>query len=142
MKVKFGFFILISNYIKDPSEILGDYFDRTKIETAFKTDKEYLRILPLSKWSQRNVEGKIFSDIMTSIFRQRILECVKSRKWSVSSLIGKCQSLMCTFNSEANSVHVDYPSKQVKAFFKEFNIKIPEKIDLLDYLNELYYLKS
>ena len=29
-KVKFGFFILVSNYIKTPQEILDDYFFENK----------------------------------------------------------------------------------------------------------------
>ena len=48
-KVKFGYFVLISNYRKKPEDMLDDYFSRTRIETTFKTDKEYLKMLPLRK---------------------------------------------------------------------------------------------
>ena len=142
IKVKDGFFILVANYIKNPEEILRDYFDRTSIEAAFKTDKEYLKILPLRKWTHKNVQGKLFSDIITSIFRQKILEVAKNREWSVSSLIGKCQSLMCKFDKNKKIVFVEYPSKQVKNFYKEFNVLIPDEVDLNAYLNSLfkYYL--
>ena len=53
-------------------------FLRTNIETVFKTDKEYLKLLPLCKWSDIAVRGKIFTDIVNSIIRKNMYEYVKN----------------------------------------------------------------
>lgn len=58
MEVKDGFFVLISNIDTTPERLLTLYLDRCEIEVVFKTSKEYLRILPLSKWTDETVRGK------------------------------------------------------------------------------------
>ena len=137
-KVKFGFFVLISNYFKTPQEILDDYFTRTNIETVFKTDKEYLKLLPLCKWSDSTVRGKIFTDIINSIIRQKVYEYIKGTFWSISSIIGKCQSLMCFKDRKTDTVYVETPRKQVKDCYRDFEIKIPSQISISVYLQQLY----
>ncbi|HAF84851.1 MAG TPA: hypothetical protein DCG32_00460, partial [Sphaerochaeta sp.] len=64
--VRFGFFILLSTEMKEPDAKLDDYFGRTRIETVFKTSKEYLNLLPLSKWSDLTVRGKLLCDIIST----------------------------------------------------------------------------
>ena len=115
-KVKFGYFVLISNYRKTPAEMLDDYFSRTRIETTFKTDKEYLKLLPLRKWTDTTIRGKILSDIIDSIIRQTAHELGKGTIYSMSAMIGKTQSLMCFIDSNDNTVHVDTPNRQVKDY--------------------------
>jgi len=65
--VRFGFFILLSTELKEPDVKLDDYYGRSQIETVFKTSKKYLNLLPLSKWSDLSVRGKILSDIISTI---------------------------------------------------------------------------
>ena len=57
--VKYGYFILLSNINTTPADLLSQYFCRTDIEGVFKTSKEYLKLLPLSKWTDLTVRGKI-----------------------------------------------------------------------------------
>ena len=59
--------------------MLDEYFCRTNIETAFKTDKEYLKLLPLCKWSDLTVRGKILSDVIDSILRSKIQQIRKAQ---------------------------------------------------------------
>jgi len=138
LKVKFGFFVLISNYRKTPAEILDDYFCRASIESTFKTDKEYLKLLPLCKWTDTTVRGKILTDIISSIIRQQLQETIKGSPWSIPSVIGKCQSLMCCIDSKNDIVYIEHPNKQVKEIYKLCNITIPEKINLTPYLKQIY----
>ena len=49
MDVKNGYFVLVSNIDSTPAETLDRYFGRMDIEWFFKTSKEYLSLLPLSK---------------------------------------------------------------------------------------------
>ena len=139
---KGGFFILIANYLKTPAEMLDEYFSRTSIETVFKTDKEYLKLLPLCKWTDDTVRGKILSDIIDSIVRQSLRDQVKEKgvTWSMTSLIGKCQSLMCCRDSE--NVYVEPANKQVKQYYKDCGIEIPSELNLSQYIDELYEKKD
>ena len=116
-KVKFGYFVLISNYRKSPEDMLDDYFSRTRIETTFKTDKEYLKMLPLRKWTDTTIRGKLLADIIDSIVRQTAHELGKGIIYSMSSMIGKTQSLMCCMDSSDNTVYIDTPNKQVKEYY-------------------------
>lgn len=137
-KVKFGYFVLISNYRKSPAEILDDYFCRTSIESAFKTDKEYLKLLPLCKWTDITIRGKILSDIIDSIVRQKLQELVRGAPWSVSALIGRCQSLMCIRDYINGKVYVETPNKQTKECYKKCNVAIPEELDMASFIKSLF----
>lgn len=137
-KVKFGYFVLICNYRKTPEEVLDDYFSRTRIETTFKSDKEYIRLLPLRKWSDTTVRGKILSDMIDSIIRQTVHELGKGTIYSMSSLIGKTQSLMCFLDSSDNTVYVDPPNKQVKEYFKCYKVSIPDQLNMAEYEKDLF----
>jgi hypothetical protein len=136
-KVKFGYFVLISNYRKSPEDMLDDYFSRTRIETTFKTDKEYLKMLPLRKWTDTTIRGKMLADIIDSIVRQTAHELGKGIIYSMSSMIGKTQSLMCCMDSSDNTVYIDTPNKQVKEYYAGYEIPIPEQFDLAGYTAEL-----
>lgn len=132
-KVKNGYFVLISNYRKTPAEMLDDYFSRTRIETTFKTDKEYLKLLPLRKWNDTTIRGKILSDVIDSIIRQTAHELGRGTIYSMSSMIGKTQSLMCFIDGRNNTIYVDAPCKQVKDYYKGYGISIPETLKLESY---------
>lgn len=132
-KVKNGYFVLISNYRKTPAEMLDDYFSRTRIETTFKTDKEYLKLLPLRKWNDTTIRGKILSDVIDSIIRQTAHELGRGTIYSMSSMIGKTQSLMCFIDGRDNTIYVDAPCKQVKDYYKGYGISIPETLNLESY---------
>lgn len=136
-KSKFGYFVLISNYRKTPDKMLDDYFSRTRIETTFKTDKEYLKMLPLRKWTDTTIRGKLLADIIDSIVRQTAHELGKGIIYSMSSMIGKTQSLMCCMDSRNNTVYVDTPNKQVKEYYKGYGVSIPEQLNLSDYVADI-----
>lgn len=134
--VKDGFFILISNVDKSPKEILTEYYTRTEIEKTFKTSKEYLKLLPISKWKDDTIRGKILTDIIaTTIFLMLKKELKEYNNTSIPDLIGSTQSLMCFKGN--NIVIVETPNKKVKDYYQYLDIDIPSQIDVEDYLNDL-----
>ncbi len=137
-QAKFGYFVLIANYLKTPSQMLDEYFCRTNIETAFKTDKEYLKLLPLCKWSDLTVRGKILSDVIDSILRSKIQQIRKGSVYSLSAMIGKCQSLMCFRDKNSEQVYVEVANKQVRTCYEELGVTVPQKIDLKSYMTDLF----
>ncbi len=139
--VRFGFFILLSTEMKEPDEKLDDYFGRTRIETVFKTSKEYLNLLPLSKWSDLTVRGKILSDIISTIALLQLRKTLTGPGISTCKLIGKTQSLMCTKKKDG-TVIVEVPNKQVKEFYKDLKVKVPSSVDLKTFKTETLHLKT
>ena len=132
MTVKYGYFVLISNRDLTPKELLSEYFGRTDIEVVFKTSKEYLDLLPLSKWTDQTVRGKILHDIIDTIVLLMIRKSLKHSGKSTSEIFGKCQALMCNKNSRG-IVNVETPSKHAKEYYKLLQITIPPYVELSKY---------
>lgn len=101
--------------VTSPKELLSEYFGRTEIEVVFKTSKEYLELLPLSKWSDTTVRGKILHDIIDTIVLLSFRKHLTKTGYSSSEVFGRCQSLMC-FRNGNGLVTVETPCKQVKNY--------------------------
>ena len=127
--VKYGFFILISNKKLKPDEMLDEYYGRTDIEGIFKTSKEYLDLLPLSKWTDQTVRGKILNDIIAIIVFLQIRRKLTKIGISMTKLIGKTQSLMCMKKADG-TIMVEVPNKQVRQFYKDLDITVPTSFKL------------
>ena len=122
---------LLSNIDTTPEDLLYRYFCRTEIETVFKTSKEYLELLPLSKWTDQTVRGKILHDIIDTIVLLLVRKEMEAVGISTSRLFGKTQSLMCFKNHNEEAI-VEVPNKKVKEYYKLLEISIPNYVDLKD----------
>ena len=128
LTVKYGYFVLLSNISMSPKEMLSEYFGRTDIEAVFKTSKEYLELLPLSKWTDTTVRGKILHDIIDTIGLLLLRKELKACGVSTTEIFGKSQSLMCSYNNEG-IVTVETPNKQVKEYYRLLHINVPAHIN-------------
>lgn len=133
MMVKYGYFVLVSNRDLEPKDLLTEYFGRTDIEAVFKTSKEYLDLLPLSKWTDQTIRGKILHDIINTIVRLSLQKRLAVTGKSVSEIVGKSQSLMC-FCKNNKIVTVETPNKQVYEYYKYFGLNAPAHIELSNYV--------
>ncbi len=135
MTVKFGYFILISNIDTSPEDLLSQYFCRTNIETVFKTSKEYLSLLPLAKWTDQTIRGKILSDIIETIILLQLRHKTVKSNVSVNEILGKLQSLMCF--SEKNNIIVETPNKKTKEYYNIIGCNIPACINIPEYIDSI-----
>ena len=136
--VKYGYFILLSNIDTTPADLLSRYFCRTEIEAVFKTSKEYLSLLPISKWTDLTVRGKILADIIDTIVLLLLRKKLKDTSFSTTSIFGKTQSLMC-FRNGSGTVTVEVPSKQVKQYYTMLGTKVPSHVKLPEFISEVMY---
>ncbi len=134
--IKYGYFVLVSNIEASPAEMLDEYFGRTSIETVFKTGKEYLELLPLSKWNRITVLGKLLSDIISTIVYLQLLKSLKEKGMSVTKLLGCTSSLMC-MRKKDGMIEVETPNKGTKAAYKNIGIPIPSSFWLNNFCKEL-----
>ena len=136
MTVKYGYFVLVSNRNLAPKDLLTEYFGRTDIEVVFKTSKDYLDLLPLSKWTDQTVRGKILHDIINTIVRLLLQKKLAVTGRSVSEIIGKSQSLMC-YCKNNEIVTVETPNKQVREYYKYFSLNAPAHVELSSYASSI-----
>lgn len=137
--VKYGYFILTANVKKDPDEMLDEYYGRTDIETVFKTSKEYLDLLPLNKWTNDTVRGKILNDVICTIIYLQLRKQLSRQGTSMTKLIGKTQSLMCTKTGNG-MVNVETPNKHVRQFYKDLDITVPSSLVLNTFISETIHI--
>ena len=138
--VKYGYFVLVSNIETTPVQLLSEYFSRVDIETVFKTSKEYLDILPLSKWTVQTVRGKILHDIISTIVLLMLRKSVDHAGISISELLGKIQSLMC-FRNNSGLVTVETPCRQVKDYYQLLATDVPAHVKIDAFLNDVMNAK-
>ena len=132
---RFGFFVLVSNQDASPEEMLSRYFDRMTIESGFKTIKEYLELLPLCKWNEVTIRGKILCDTICHIVFSKLREHAKGTPLSVNEMLGNGQGLICLKRSDG-MVSVDSPTRQAKEAFAACDLTIPTSFGLDDYVIE------
>ena len=132
MSVRFGYFVLLSNRKLELVDLLTEYFGRTDIEGVIKTSKEYLGLLPLSKWSVDTVRGKILSDIINTIVLLNMRKALDESGLSVSEVTGKAQSLMC-FRNKHGEILIETPNKKVKTYYKLIGETIPASLKIKDF---------
>ncbi len=136
VSVRYGYFVLLSNRKLTPAELLTEYFGRTDIEGVIKTGKEYLGLLPLSKWTFDTVRGKILGDIMNTIIFLNMRRALDNSGLSVSEITGRTQSLMC-FRNRYGEILVETPNKKVKAYYKLFGEPIPASLKIKDFRKKI-----
>lgn len=132
IRISGGYFVLISNKNMEPKELLIAYHSRTQIESVFKTAKDYLGLLPLQKWTNQTVRGKILADIINTIVYLGIQQEILPHNLSMNELIGKTQSLMCS-NIDGSRIEVNAPNKQTKEYYGYLGVKVPLEISLNEF---------
>lgn len=133
--VKFGYFVLLSNKERSPEELLAEYWARTQIETVFKTSKEYLDILPISKWTDLTVRGKILTDIVDTIIFLMLRKQLGASGVSPTEFFGKSSSLMCFKNG--NEAVIEQPNRNVEQYYKDLQIAILPRVEIEEVKEQL-----
>jgi len=87
----FGYFMLLSNDIKDPSLALSTYRNKDLIEKSFGNLKNRLSMRRTSVSSSENLEGKLFVQFVALIYVSYIHKCMKDnqlyRNYSMQTLL-------------------------------------------------------
>ncbi len=139
--VKHGYFVLLSNIDATPDDLLSQYFCRTEIESVFKTGKEYLDLLPLRKWTDETVRGKILHDIVNTIVLLKLRKEYVPSGISINEIAGKTQSLMCS-KGRNGLVRVETPNKKTKEYYGILGIEVPSNVRIDSFKAKVLSLKN
>ncbi len=134
-QVKNGFFILLGNKDQTPFQAIVEYRGRTHIEAVFRDGKSYLKILPISKWTNETVTGKILHDIIEIIFYREYRKNVANAHLPMSKLIVQMSSWQCIL--EGNTVNTWPPKKQVREIMEAIGFNALSHYNLVDMRNEI-----
>ena len=113
-------------WMPPPAETLARYFGRMDIESFFKTGKEYLSLLPLSKWTRETIDGKLLNDILSTIIYLKMRKALAGTGITMTRLFGRMKSEMFygrnfagvtieTFIQIINDYITWYNKKRIKA---------------------------
>ena len=90
--------------------------------------------MPISKWTDLTVRGKILADIIDTIVLLLFRKKLKDTSYATTAVFGKTQSLMC-FRNGSGIVTVETPSKQVKQFYTILGTKVPSHVKLQEFIS-------
>lgn len=140
--VRGGYFVLMSDREMTAAEALDEYFGRMQVEAFFKTAKSYLGLLPLSKWTDETVRGKILHDMISTVAVLEVRKAVAAagRTWSATDLWGKTSALMG--RRSGGSLILETPSKQARERFAALDLKVPAKVDIAAFRRDVLHLQA
>ena len=95
-------------------------------ESFFKTCKEYLCLLPLSKWTRETIDGKLLNDILSTIIYLKMRKALVGTGITMTRLFGRMKNEMFygrnfagvtieTFIQIINDYITWYNTKRIKA---------------------------
>lgn len=135
--VRAGYFVLLSNQDREPADLLDLYIGRTHIEAVFKSSKSFEGLMPLAKWNEMSVRGKILQDVIETIIRALLLKATKGYKGSVADLFHEAASIAC-FMEFKRLLRVETANKQARLAYKQLGFTVPGSLKLKDWNNIIY----
>lgn len=132
LAVHAGYVFLLSNKDRTASELLDLYISRTHIEAIFKSGKSFEGLMPLAKWNERSVRGKILQDVILTVIRSLLLKATPRHKGSLADLFHEAASVAC-FKEADDRLRVETPNRQARLAYKELGFSVPSSILLRDW---------
>ena len=138
-----GFFVLMSNMDEmAPASALDAYFSRMEVEQVLETAKDHLRLLPIAKWTETAMRGKVPRDVIRTVATPRVRKAVADagRCRPPTDLWGKSSSPVCLGNGPA--LVPGTPNRQCRQRFEGLGFKVPAKVDVASYRRDVLGLRS
>ena len=98
-------------------------------------------MLPLAKWTNDTVRGKILSDIVSTIILLQARKKMGPVSLSSTKVIGATQSIMCIKGSNG-IITVEPAKKQARQVYEALKIKVPSSIDLNKFVKEVLLMEA
>lgn len=125
-----------------PASALDAHLARTGAEQVLETARDHLRLLPIAKWAETAMRGKVSRDVTRAVATPRVRKAVADagRCWSPTDLWGKSSSLMCLGNGPA--LVPGTPNRQCRQRFEGLGFKVPAKVDVASCRRDVLGLRS
>lgn len=133
-KKLYGYFVLLSNDIKDPVEALQIYRTRDVVETAFNNLKERLNGKRMHVSSDSSLDGKLFVQfialIILSYIRKKMQDKELYRKYTIQGLLDELDVIE-RFKQEGKDPYIGEMLSKQKQLYFDFGVSEPTNVTSL-----------
>ncbi len=127
----FGYFVLLANEVKNPSEALAIYRNKDLIEKSFGNLKNRLNMRRPAVSSSENLEGKLFVQFVALIYVSYIHKHMKEshlyKNYSMQSMLDDLD-IIERFDYQGQRYHCSEITNKQKELYKCFGIKLPNML--------------
>jgi hypothetical protein len=131
---RYGFFILLSNEVKDAIAALELYRNRDVVEKAFGNLKDRLNGRRTLVSSDQSLEGKLFVEFIALIYLSYIKKKMEERdlfkKYTLQSLLDKLDVIE-SYEAPGNAVIVGEVLKKQSKLYEEMDVPVPVSVTSL-----------
>lgn len=124
----YGYFVLLSNDVKDPVEALKIYRNKDLVEKAFGNLKERLNMKRLAVSSELSLDGKLFVEFIALIFLSHIKKQMQDtelfKKFTMRELLDELEIIEC-FEAPGYKLEVGEMTKRQQELFKKIGVVPP-----------------
>lgn len=125
----FGYFVLLSNGVKDPEEAIKLYRVRDLKEKAFANLKERLDMRRMSASSSENFEGKLFVQFLALIYLSYIKKQMDEnglyKKYTMQTLLDDLD-IIELYQQPGKAHHLSEITKKQMALYDAMGVAIPK----------------
>ena len=131
---RYGFFILLSNEVKDAIDVLELYRNRDVVEKAFGNLKERLNMRRTLVSSDQSLEGKLFVEFIALIYLSYIKKKMEERdlfkKYTLQSLLDDLDVIEC-YEAPGNALIVGEILKKQSKIYEDMDVPVPVNVTSL-----------
>jgi transposase len=124
----YGYFVLISNDIKDAIEAIEVYRTKDVVEKAFGNLKERLNLRRTSVSSEQNLEGKIFVQFVALMFLSRISRLMSTKglykDYTLQGLLDELD-VMESFEHPGTPARYGEITKKQQELYRALEVDVP-----------------
>jgi len=124
----YGYFVLLSNGVKDPLDALEKYRTKDLIEKAFGNLKERLNMRRTSVSSSENLEGKLFVQFVALIYLSYIKKEMNDHhlfgKYTLQELLDELD-IIERFEHPGNKIFVGEVTKKQQELYESLGFDAP-----------------
>lgn len=117
---RYGFFVLISNEVKDPVTALSLYRMRNVVEKAFWNIKECLNLRRTLTSSESSLEGKLFVEFVALIYlsyiKKKMEETGLLSRYTIHELLDELDVIECFQDPEKSPIQSEVLKKQEQIY--------------------------
>lgn len=124
----YGFFVLMSNGIKDPVAALKIYRTKDLIEKAFGNLKERLNMRRMSVASEENLEGKLFVQFVALIYLSYIKKAMDDnglfKNYTMQELLDELD-IIEHFQQPGKQHHLSEITEKQRKLYQHMKVEVP-----------------
>ena len=130
-KKNYGYFVLLSNEVKDPIEALELYRNKDLVEKAFGNLKDRLNFSRTGLSSDKNLNGKLFVEFLALIYLSYIKKQMQDKnlfkKYTMHQLLDELDVIEC-FEQKGRKLRVGEMTKKQSEIYNALDVNPPASL--------------